>query len=144
MRALLLSAAALAIAASIAVSMNRADDAHAGVLTFHGISMLKACSTTPAVAGDPYSCRYQIRNNVDDAPDTLTISSIVDRIDVNGNGFGDAGDIVSGNLLPQLTLTLQSGASCNAGQTNARCRPAASSPATSTRSTTPTPTTRTR
>jgi hypothetical protein len=82
----------------------------------HGITLAKGCSTTPAVVGDAYSCRYTIGNFIDNAPDTLQIQSLIDRIDVEGNGFGQpgaAGDVESPNLLPLLTLTLAGGATCD-------------------------------
>jgi len=106
--------AVVVAAATSALFISAPWGAQAGNPTpFHGISFLKGCSTTPAVVGDPYSCRYQVQNNVDDAPDTLKIQSIFDRIDVNSNGFGDAGDVVSTDLLPQLTVTLELGTTCN-------------------------------
>lgn len=39
----------------------------------HGIAFTKGCMS-PTPVGQPYTCTYSIRNNVDEAQDTLTIT----------------------------------------------------------------------
>jgi uncharacterized repeat protein (TIGR01451 family) len=55
----------------------------------HGVSLTKGCNATTPV-GSPLVCSYTIRNNIDDAHDSLTINSLVDTVlsspaDVSGN-----------------------------------------------------------
>src|SRR4051812_4332395 len=65
----------------------------------HGISFTKGC-TSPTNVGQPYSCTYSIRNNVDDAFDTLTIDGLTDIVHSAG------GDVSSGNRFSQLRFTI--------------------------------------
>ncbi len=76
----------------------------------HGISFLKGCAG-PTNVGDPYSCTFRVSNTVDQASDTLTITSVVDVV------HAGSGDVSSGNLLPGATFTFTGGAFCNVGQT---------------------------
>jgi len=76
----------------------------------HGIGFLKGCDS-PTAVGEEMSCRVAIRNTIDNGPDTLTVTSVVDLVHAAG------GDEVSGNLLPTLNFTFSGGASCNLGQT---------------------------
>ena len=84
----------------------------------HGIGLTKGC-TSPTKVGDPYSCSYTIRNGLDEAEDTLTISSLVDVV------HAASGD-VSSNIIgaAQITTTTTatgatpSGASCVAASGN--------------------------
>ena len=41
----------------------------------HGISFTKGCAS-PTNVGQPYNCTYTVRNNLDDAFDTLTINGL--------------------------------------------------------------------
>ena len=47
----------------------------AGAAIQHGIGFTKGCDS-PTKVGDPYTCSFTIRNNVDDALDTLTINQM--------------------------------------------------------------------
>ncbi len=76
----------------------------------HGISFTKGC-ITPTIVGETYKCNFQILNNVDEGPDTLTITSLVDVVHAHPS------DVSSGNVLPTLSLGFTGGAFCNAGQT---------------------------
>jgi hypothetical protein len=76
----------------------------------HGISFAKGCDT-PTVVGDKYRCHFEITNNLDQGPDTLTITSLVDVVHAHPV------DVNSGNVLSTLTLGFTGGASCNATQT---------------------------
>ena len=49
----------------------------------HGIGFTKGC-TSPTKIGDPYACSYTVRNNLDDAQDTLTINSLIDTVHAAG------------------------------------------------------------
>jgi hypothetical protein len=60
----------------------------------HGISFTKGC-TSPTNVGAPYQCTYSVRNNVDDAMDTLTINGLTDVVHSAG------GDVSSGNVFSQ-------------------------------------------
>jgi hypothetical protein len=73
-----------------------------------GITFLKSCES-PTLIGTPYQCAYQATNP---STDTATVTSIVDDVQSAG------GPVVSGNLLPLLTLTLAGGATCNVSQTS--------------------------
>jgi hypothetical protein len=77
----------------------------------HGISFTKGC-TSPTSIGQPYSCSYTVRNNIDDAGDTLTISGLVDTVHAQG------GDSSSGNVFGSLSMTGTGGASCTGGTGN--------------------------
>ena len=76
----------------------------------HGMGFIKGCNS-PTVVGSPYICSFEAINAIDEAHDTLTITSVVDVV----HAF--AGDQTSVNLLPAATLTLAGGATCNGGQT---------------------------
>ena len=88
---LVLTALAVLIAAGAGGGVARAADVQ------HGISVAKGC-VSPTQIGQPYSCIYSIRNEVDDAHDTLTIRSLVDTVHANG------GDVSSGNVFSSLRL----------------------------------------
>jgi uncharacterized repeat protein (TIGR01451 family) len=70
---------------------------------FHGISFLKS-ATSPVTVGQPYQSAFIIWNNIDTAPDTLHVTSLVDTVLASG------GNVVSGNILFTLTWTLTGGA----------------------------------
>ena len=101
----------------------------------HGIGLTKGCQS-PVVIGDPLFCEYTIINNLDtgdgNTADTLTITVLEDFICnggiVAGNCLGKNAQppVASGNILPVLTLTLNNGATCNAGQTLCTLPPGAS------------------
>jgi hypothetical protein len=75
----------------------------------HGISFTKGC-TSPVTVGSPYKCSFAIRNNVDDAHDTLTINSLVDVVHSAG------GDVSSGPVFSTLKLdNFGSSATCSGG-----------------------------
>jgi hypothetical protein len=76
----------------------------------HGISFAKGC-VVPTIVGETYKCNFLIVNNIDDANDTLTVTSLVDVVHAH------PADVSSGNVLPTLSLGFAGGASCNAGQT---------------------------
>jgi phosphoheptose isomerase len=63
----------------------------------HGISFTKGCAS-PTQIGQPYSCTYSVRNNVDEAQDTLTISGLNDTVHSGG------GDVSSGNIFTSLAF----------------------------------------
>src|SRR5262249_8496617 len=79
----------------------------------HGIGFTKGCDS-PTAIGQPYSCSFTVRNVVDEANDTLTISNLIDTVQ------SSAGDVVSTNIVlnGQLTTTTtptgptQSGSPC--------------------------------
>src|SRR5512146_1286882 len=71
----------------------------------HGIGFTKGC-VSPTKIGDPYQCSYGIRNVLDEAQDTLTISGLVDVV------HSSAGDVSSGNMFSSLRLTVSGGATC--------------------------------
>jgi len=71
----------------------------------HGIGFTKGCDS-PTKVGDPYTCTYTIRNNVDDALDTLTFNQIVDTV------HAASGNVVDPFVLDQSTVAVQGGASC--------------------------------
>jgi hypothetical protein len=73
----------------------------------HGISFTKGC-TSPVNVGAPYACSFTVRNNLDEAEDTLTINSLVDTVHSAG------GDVLSGNIFNSLKLDSGgSTATCN-------------------------------
>lgn len=104
--------------AMVAGTLGWSTSAHADTPTatptptiLHGISFLKGCNS-PTTVGDPYICTFQALNVVDQAHDTLTITSLVDVV------HAGSGDVTSTNLLPTpAVLTLAGGATCNVGQT---------------------------
>lgn len=81
---------------------------------FHGMGLTKNCNS-PTVVGSAYICSFKIQNLLDDAHDTMTITSLVDVVH---SGSGGLTPVPSGNLLPLPTvLTKSAGASCNPTQT---------------------------
>src|SRR3954470_4036409 len=74
----------------------------------HGIGFTKGC-TSPTKVGDPYSCSYTVRNVLDEAQDTLTITSLVDIVHSAG------GDVNSGNIMGAVQITVADGATCSGG-----------------------------
>jgi hypothetical protein len=108
-------AMAFAISAAVALlagTLASQPQASAGVEfdPLHGISFTKGC-VAPTIVGDPYRCNFQILNNVDEGPDALTITSLVDVVHASPS------DVSSGNVLPTLSLGFTGGASCNVAQT---------------------------
>src|SRR5690349_17780455 len=84
------------------------------VALVHGITVLKGCDASTEI-GTPYMCSVSIRNNVDEQHDTLTITGLTDTIATAGGNL-QSSTAFPGGLLPQLTLTLTGGATCNVGQ----------------------------
>jgi hypothetical protein len=72
----------------------------------HGISFTKGCASSTLV-GQPYNCSYTVRNNVDEAGDTLTITGLSDVV------HAAARDVNSGNVFSSLSF--------DAGGTSATC-----------------------
>ncbi len=100
----LLLATLLASSIGIATGTTRAS----GQVT-HGIVLLKNCED-PTLIGSPYECAYSVAQNV--AGDTATVTSIVDQVD------SADGPMSSGNILPDLNLTLSGGATCTINETS--------------------------
>ena len=46
---------------------------------FHGIAFAKGCES-PVNVGGQYTCGFAVANNIDQAADTLTVTSIVDTV----------------------------------------------------------------
>ena len=92
--ATVLSLVAVLVGVTLALG---ATSATAQEVTQHGISFTKGC-TSPTAIGQAYSCSYSIRNNVDDAQDTLTINGLTDVVHSAG------GDVNSGNVFGSLQL----------------------------------------
>ena len=65
----------------------------------HGISVTKGC-TSPVTIGSAYACTYTVRNNIDDAHDTLTFNSFVDSVHAAG------GDVTSANIFANLNYVI--------------------------------------
>jgi hypothetical protein len=75
----------------------------------HGISFTKGCAS-PTQVGQPYSCTYTIRNGVDDAQDTLSITGIEDTV------LSAGGPVSSGNVFGQLRFVAAEGTpTCTGG-----------------------------
>jgi hypothetical protein len=72
----------------------------------HGIGFTKGC-TSPTKIGDPYTCSYTVRNNLDDAGDTLTINSLVDTVHTAASG-----DVSSGEIIGAVKIVAILGATC--------------------------------
>ena len=70
---IVMALAAVVAAAVSALFISQPWGAQAGIPQdpVHGIGFAKGCSVTPAVVGGPYTCRYLINNNNDQALDTL-------------------------------------------------------------------------
>jgi hypothetical protein len=80
----------------------------------HGMGFAKGCDS-PRNVGQTYQCFFVLTNTIDQAGDTITVSSITDVVTTAG------GPVASGNLLPLLPIVSYSGgAQCFAGpgQTN--------------------------
>jgi hypothetical protein len=93
----------LAVAAVFAMSLTGS----AFAAPQHGISFTKGCSS-PTFVGAPYSCSYTVRNNVDEAGDTLTISNITDTVQASG------GNVVHSTVLDDAAVVPSLGATCTA------------------------------
>jgi hypothetical protein len=65
----------------------------------HGISFTKGCES-PTTIGAAFTCTYSIRNNVDEAHDTLTITGLEDTVHSAG------GDVSSGNAIANLKFEI--------------------------------------
>src|SRR5262245_65868951 len=63
----------------------------------HGIGFTKGCQS-PTKIGDPMLCSYTVRNALDEAEDTLTISGLTDTVHAAG------GDVNSGNILGSVQI----------------------------------------
>jgi hypothetical protein len=73
----------------------------------HGISFTKGCQS-PTHVGQPYTCTYSIRNNVDEAQDTLTVTGLADTLQSAGGPVG------SGNVITSLKFEIGAGSpTCN-------------------------------
>jgi hypothetical protein len=88
---LLPAMAGLACLLVLGAGQARADDVQ------HGIGFTKGC-TSPVSVGGPYSCSYTVRNILDGAGDTLTITGLADVVHSAG------GDVASGNMLGVVQL----------------------------------------
>jgi len=75
-----------------------------GALDEHGLGFAKGCAS-PTTVGQKTKCDFLITNNQGD-PDTLIITGLVDVVHAAG------GDVNSGNVLSQLDLATDGGASC--------------------------------
>src|SRR4051812_29191661 len=67
--------------------------------TQHGISFTKGCQS-PTQVGQPYSCTYSVRNNIDEAHDTLTMTGLNDTV------LSAGGPVPSGNVMNQLRFEI--------------------------------------
>src|SRR5207244_11063779 len=87
-------AVALASAALIALSMGPGLAGAQVPPPLHGIGLSKGCLSTTRI-GHLYTCNYSITNStaIDEAGDTLTITSLVDTVN------GPPGSPTSGNIL---------------------------------------------
>jgi len=95
-RALWLGAFAVLALSFVFVGSAAAQDAE------HGIGFSKGCAS-PTAIGEPYTCSYTIRNNSDDAGDTLTVSSVVDHVFTTPTA-------TSGNIIHDGAIVLVSAA----------------------------------
>jgi hypothetical protein len=105
--------AALAVSAAVAVLAGTFVSkpwASAQQDPLHGLSFAKGC-LAPTIVGQQYRCNFLITNNLDQGPDTLTVTSLVDVVHAH------PADASSGNVLTTLSLGFLGGASCNGGQT---------------------------
>ncbi len=78
-------AATMLVALSISPGIALAADEN------HGIGLNKGCIGATRI-GNPYRCSYAVTNNIDEANDTLTITSLVDVI--NRPGSPSSGNIL--------------------------------------------------
>src|SRR4029078_4528676 len=65
----------------------------------HGISFTKGCAS-PTNVGPPHTFSYSVRNNIDDAFDTLTINGLTDVV------HSGSGDVSSGNVFSSLRMVV--------------------------------------
>src|SRR5262245_65771102 len=65
----------------------------------HGISVTKGCSSAVTIVS-AYSCTYSVRNNIDEAQDTLTFNSFVDTVHAAG------GNVSSGEMFTNLRFEI--------------------------------------
>ena len=77
----------------------------------HGIGFTKGCAS-PIKIGNPYTCAYTVRNILDEAEDTLTITSLIDVVHAAG------GDVNSGNIIGAVRINVLGGATCAAASGN--------------------------
>ena len=106
-------AAALLVAFSIGSGVALALDVQ------HGIGFTKGC-TSPTKIGDPYTCSYTVRNILDEAEDTLTISGLVDVVHAAERRC-DSGNIIGAAQITTTTTptgAIPSGATCVAASGN--------------------------
>src|SRR5580765_1957823 len=73
----------------------------------HGIGFTKGCQS-PTKVGDPYTCTFTVRNNLDEALDTLTISQLTDTVHSAG------GNVTFSTLLDSAPVAPSAGATCTA------------------------------
>ena len=96
-RSRLFGVAGLALAATIfmlvGAGVARADNVQ------HGIAFTKGCAS-PTQIGQPYTCTYSIRNNTDEAHDTVVISGLNDTV------HGGGGNQSSGNAFSSLKFQI--------------------------------------
>src|SRR5215203_4203317 len=91
---LAVGAVALIVGATLGISFATAADP-----VGHGLSFTKGCAS-PTVVGQPYSCTYTVRNNVEDARDTLRVDGLTDVVQSAG------GAVSSGNVFSQLRFSV--------------------------------------
>jgi len=75
---------------------------------FHGIGFAQACAG-PLHVGDPVSCSARIANTVDEAGDTVRVTSLSDRVETA------LGTSASGEILPSVRLVFRGPVSCEGG-----------------------------
>src|SRR5215470_6984742 len=73
----------------------------------HGIGLTKGC-TSPTKVGDPYTCTFTVRNVLDEAGDTLTISQLTDIVHSAG------GNVTFATVLDSAPVVASNGATCTA------------------------------
>ena len=102
-------AATVLVALAISPGIALAEDVQ------HGIGFTKGCAS-PTKVGDPYTCSYTVRNNIDDAEDTLTITALTDIV------HAASGDVNSGNIIGSVKINVLGGATCAAASGHRRGR----------------------
>jgi hypothetical protein len=86
----------------------------------HGMGFAKGCDS-PVNVGDPYRCFFVLTNTIDQAGDTITVTSITDVVNTAGGPVPSTTLVPGGNILPLLpVVSYTPGAQCFAGpgQTN--------------------------
>jgi len=73
----------------------------------HGIGFTEGC-TSPTDVGEPYTCLWTVRNVLDEAQDTLTITQLTDTVHSAG------GNVVNSTVLDSAPVTPSGGATCTA------------------------------